>query len=111
MTTSTKTITKPTESRLLYEVMRELGKFGAVYRCNSGAVKLPSGKVFRGMPEGFADIMLIRADGIACFVEVKVKPNKPTDKQAAFIEKMQGLNCRAGIAYSVTDALNICGFG
>jgi hypothetical protein len=97
------------ESRLLYEVMRELGKFGAVYRTNSGNVRLPSGKMFRGMPKGFADCMLILPGGTACFIEAKIKPNKPTPEQIAFIEKMQGLNCKAGIAYSVEDALEICG--
>jgi hypothetical protein len=97
------------ESRLLYEVMQALGKHGAVYRTNSGSVRLPSGKYFRALPEGFADIMFIRQDGGACFVECKVKPNKPTDAQVKFIEKMRGLNCRAGIAYSVEDAVVICG--
>jgi hypothetical protein len=99
------------ESHLLYEVMVELGKHGAVYRTNSGAVRLPNGKYFRALPEGFADIMFIRSDGTACFIECKVKPNKPTDKQTAFIEKMQTLNCPAGIAYSVVDAVRIFGIG
>jgi hypothetical protein len=99
------------ESRLVYEIMRELGKHGAVYRANSGAVRLPSGKYFRALPEGFADVLFIRSDGAACFVEVKVKPNKPTDKQTAFIDKMRGFNCPAGIAYSVEDAAVICGIG
>ena len=97
------------ESRLLYEIMRELGKHGAVYRCNSGSVKLPSGKPFRAMPEGFSDIMFIRPDGGTCFVEVKAGKGKPTDKQIAFIEKMRRMNCRAGVAYSVTEAMEICG--
>ena len=34
-----------TESRLLYEVMQELGKHGAIYRTNSGSVRLASGYV------------------------------------------------------------------
>ena len=97
------------ESRLLFEVMRELGKHGAVYRCNSGSVKLPNGKRFNGMPEGFSDVMLIRNDGRACFVETKIKPNKPTEKQLAFIQKMKKLGCLAGVAYSVDEAMQICG--
>ncbi len=97
------------ESRLVYDVMRELGKHGAVYRCNAGSVRLPSGKTFRGMPKGFSDIMLVLPGGQACFVETKVKPNKPSDEQIAFIEKMRRLGCNAGIAYSVADALQICG--
>jgi hypothetical protein len=89
--------------------MHELGKYGAVYRCNSGSVKLPSGKTFHGMPKGFADIMLILPGGQACFIEAKMKPNKPTPEQTTFIEKMSRMGCRAGIAYSVSQALDICG--
>ena len=100
--------TATNESRLLYEVMQAIGKHGAVYRTNSGSVKMPNGKTFRGLPKGFADCMLIRQGGKVCFVECKVKPNKPTDEQQAFIEKMRGLGCRAGVAYSVDDALDIC---
>ena len=100
-----------TESRLLHEIMTELGKHGAVYRTNSGSIRLPSGKYFRALPEGFADIMFIRPDGLTCFVECKVGRNKPTDKQLAFIEKMRGMNCRAGVAYSTSEAMLICGIG
>ena len=89
--------------------MQTLGKYGAVYRCNSGSVKLPNGKRFDAMPAGFSDVMFIRPDGGACFVECKIPPNKPTDKQIAFIEKMQRFNCRAGVAYSVSEAMEICG--
>jgi hypothetical protein len=96
------------ESRLLYDIMRELGKYGAVYRCNSGSVKLPNGKMFRGMPKGFADVMLIRADGIACFVECKTDKGRPTDEQKLFIKRMQELNARAGVARSVAEAMAIC---
>ena len=96
------------ESRLLYEVMFELGKYGAVYRTNSGSVRLPNGKTFRGMPKGFTDCMLILPGGQVCFVEIKIAPNKLSAEQAAFIEKMRRLGCRAGVAYSVVDALKIC---
>jgi hypothetical protein len=96
------------ESQLVYALMQELGKHGAVYRCNSGTVKLPNGKYFRGMPKGFADVMLIRADGVACFIECKTDKGRLTDEQAQFIARMQGLNARAGVARSVDEALNIC---
>ena len=97
------------ESRLVFEVMRELGKYGCVYRCNSGTIKLPGGKVFRGMPAGFSDIMLIKPDGTCCFIETKIGKNKTTEQQDAFIEKMRRFNCLAGVARSVADALRICG--
>ena len=104
-----KAATYTRESLLVYDIMQFLGWHGAVYRTNAGAVKLANGKYFRAMPEGFSDVMFIRKDGVACFGECKVKPNKPTAKQLEFIEKMQGMHCRAGVAYSVEDALEICG--
>ena len=97
------------ESQLLNDVMREIGKHGAVFRTNSGSVRLANGKSFRGLPKGFADCMLVRPGGTIAFVECKVKPNKPTPEQITFIEKMRSLGCRAGVAYSVDDALKICG--
>ncbi|GHU43908.1 hypothetical protein FACS1894111_10300 [Clostridia bacterium] len=96
------------ESRLVYEVMQELGKYGAVYRCNSGSVKLPNGKRFNGMPKGFADVMLVRTDGVACFVECKADNGKLSEEQERFIERMQTFNAKAGVARSVDDALHIC---
>jgi len=96
------------ESNLVYDVMRELGKHGAVYRCNSGSVKLPNGKRFNGMPKGFADVMLIRTDGIACFVECKTEKGKLSNEQERFIRHMQSLNARAGVARSVDESIKIC---
>jgi hypothetical protein len=52
--------------------------------------------------------MLIRPGGKVYFIETKIKPNKPTEEQTAFIEKMRGLGCGAGVAYSVDEALKIC---
>ena len=100
---------KQSESRLLHEIMTAIGMYGAVFRTNSGQFYSKSGQPVSGLPKGFCDCMLIRPGGIVCFVEVKVKKNKPTTEQIAFIEKMRGLGCRAGVAYSVADALRICG--
>ena len=97
------------ESRLVFEIMQELGKHGAVYRCNSGSVKLPSGKYFHAMPKGFSDILFIRNDGVACFVECKTVSGKLSPQQERFIDKMKGLNCRAGVARTIAEAFSICG--
>jgi hypothetical protein len=97
------------ESRLVYEVMQELGKHGAVYRCNSGSVQLPNGKRFHGMPKGFADIMLVMHGGIACFIECKIGKNATSPEQERFIERMRNLGARVGVARSVAEALQICG--
>jgi hypothetical protein len=64
--------------------MQAIGKFGAVFRTNSGSVRLPNGKSFRGLPKGFSDCMLVRPGGKVYFIETKVKPNKPTEEQTAF---------------------------
>lgn len=96
------------ESRIVYEVMRELGKHGAVFRCNSGSVKLPNGKRFNGMPKGFADVMLVRPDGRVCFVECKADKGRLSDEQERFIQRMRELNALAGVARSVGDAVRIC---
>ena len=96
------------ESQLLHEIMREVGKHGAVYRCNSGSIKLPNGKRFNAMPRGFADIMAVLPGGRVAFIEVKADKGKPSMEQTAFIEKMQGLDAFAGIARSVPEALAIC---
>ena len=96
------------ESQLVNEIMRELGRHGAVYRMNAGQIRLDNGRMFRGLPAGFSDIMLVVDGGRVCFVEAKVKPNKATDAQIKFIKKMKRLGCRAGVAFSVSDALEIC---
>jgi len=72
------------ESSLVYEIMREVGKYGAVFRCNSGSVKLPNGKRFAGMPKGFADVLFIRPDGAACFIECKTDSGKLSPEQVKF---------------------------
>ena len=63
------------------------------------------------MPKGFADVMFIRPDGIACFVECKTDKGKPSDEQERFIARMKKLNAKAGVARSVDDAMQICGLG
>lgn len=97
------------ESCLVYDIIQELDRHEAVFHINAGSIRLPSGKVFHGLPKGFSDILFIRPDGIACFVEAKIHPNKPTPEQTAFIERMQGHGCRAGVAYTEEDAVRICG--
>jgi len=96
------------ESRLIFETMQELGKHGTVFRTNSGSIRLASGKVFRGLPKGFSDILFIRSDGKPCFVECKIHPNKPSPEQLDFLNKMQKMQYLCGVAYNVYDALTIC---
>ena len=79
----------------------------AVFRCNVGSVKTDDGRWFStGLPKGFSDLMAVK-NGRIYFIEVKVKPNKPTPEQVEFIESMRDMGCGAGIAYSLEDAENI----
>jgi hypothetical protein len=97
------------ESRLVYDVMQNLGVYGAVFRTNAGSYYTRDGQRVSGLPKGFPDVLFIRPDGQACFVETKVKPNKATPEQSVFIDKMIALGCRAGVAYTVDEAMEICG--
>jgi len=97
------------ESELVNEVIRALYPFGYPVRCNAGQIKLSTGRWIKLLPKGFADILFIRPDGQACFVETKVGRNTTTAEQDAFLERMRELGCRAGVARSVADAMAICG--
>ena len=44
---------------------------------------------------------------VANFIEVKTPKGKPTEQQLNFIERMQELGAKAGIARSPDDALAI----
>ena len=97
------------ESRLVYEIMQELGRHGAIFRTNAGTHYTKDGKPISGLPKGFTDLLFIGRDGRASFVECKTDKGKPTPEQVKFIEKMREHNCNAGIARSVADAVAICG--
>ena len=97
------------ESMIVNQIMRVLAKHGQVFRTNSGTVKTATGHTFHGLPKGFSDLMFVGPGGVAAFVEVKAPGGKASPEQLRFLGKMQGLGCRAGIAYSVLDACQICG--
>ena len=96
------------ESRLVYECMRELGKHGHVVRCNAGNARLPDGRLFRGMPKGWCDIMLFLPGGKACFIECKVGRNRLSKEQEKLLQRMCGLGFTAGVARSVNEAMALC---
>jgi len=96
------------ESRLLYEIMHEIGKYAAVYRTNAGRFYTKSGQSVSGLPKGFADILAVLPGGKVAFIEVKSGKGTPSPEQIQFINKMQSLGALAGIARSVPEALAIC---
>jgi hypothetical protein len=87
----------------------ELSRLGyTVFRANVGKVKMKDGRWFdTGLPKGFSDLFAVK-DGRVYFIEVKVKPNKPTPEQLNFIDRMMQQGCPSGVAYSVDEAVKIC---
>ena len=98
------------ETDLMNEIRLALSKTGfAVFRANVGKFKLNDGRFLStGLPKGFSDLFAVK-NGRVYFIEVKVKPNKPTGEQLSFIEQMKEKGCGAGVAYSIEDAFKICG--
>lgn len=98
------------ESELVNQIIRAVYDEGnKIFRINTGTVIMSNGRRFStGTPKGFSDLMGVRgADGVAFFIECKVKPNKPTPEQIKFIESVKQVGALAGVAYSVDDALAI----
>ena len=78
------------------------------FRLNVGKVRMADGRYFdTGLQKGVSDLLAIRPDGIACWIETKIKPNKPSVEQCHFILAMIEQGCPAGVAFTVEDALDI----
>lgn len=71
-----------------------------------------------GLPKGFSDLLIISPTIItpdmvgqqfarASFLEIKTKIGRPTKDQVNFIDQMQSLGARAGVARSVEDVIKI----
>ena len=87
-------------------IMAALSQHGVVFRCNAGAAKTEDGRLFRGMPPGFSDLLFVGL-GYVAFIEAKAPGGRLTDKQRSFLRQMRQLGHPAGVARSVADALNI----
>ena len=94
-----------TETDLMNSIRLELSKLGyVVFRANVGKFKMQNGRWFdTGLPKGFSDLFAVK-DGKVNFIEVKVKPNKPSKEQINFIEQMKNKGCNAGVVYTVEQA-------
>lgn len=100
------------ESDLLNQIIRTLYPVCQLYRANAGSFQSSDGKRYiRGMPKGFPDLYGVilsdkSADGspVPVFIECKVKPNKPTAEQTAFIELYRAGGCCAGVCYTTSEA-------
>ena len=99
-----------TEHDLQNEIRLRLSRLGfAVFRANVGKRKTADGRWFdTGLPKGFSDLFAVK-NGRVYFIEVKVKPNRPSAEQINFLSQMVNrYGCKGGVAYSVEDAEAIC---
>lgn len=96
-----------TEQALQNEIRLKLSKYGKIFRINVGGFYSKDGRYIpTTLPRGFSDLIFINKGKIA-FIEVKVKPNKPTAEQINFIKQMKETGCKAGVAYNVDEAVDI----
>ena len=98
------------ETDLMNKIRIDLSTLGfAVFRANVGKVRTPDGRWFdTGLPKGFSDLFAIKG-GKIYFLEVKVKPNKPTKEQLNFLDAMENIyGCRGAVVYSIEDARRCC---
>lgn len=79
-----------------------------VFRANVGKVKLSDGRWFdTGLPKGFSDLFAVKG-GKIYFIECKKPGGNVRPEQVHFLQTMrERYGCKAGIAYSVEDALKI----
>lgn len=94
------------ETDLMNKIRLRLSELGfAVFRTNVGKVRMIDGRFFdTGLPKGFSDLFAVK-NGKIYFLEVKVKPNKPTPVQLEFLKTMHKCyGCSGGVVYSVQDA-------
>ena len=97
------------ESQLLNAVIRALYPYCVLHRVNVGRMRTPDGRWFStGVPVGYPDLSGYRkSDGMAVYIECKVKPNKPTPKQIEFITKAQAAGSLAAVCFSPEEALRL----
>jgi len=86
---------------------------------SDGSILIKNPRPFMsGVPKGFSDLLIITPTIItpemvgqqfarAGFLEIKTATGRPTKDQLNFIEQMQMLGARAGIARSVDDVIKI----
>ena len=103
-----------TEDLLLADVCLTLSAMGVYFFAvpNSAAGKVSMARANRlratGLRAGVADLVVMRKDGIACFLEIKTKKGKLSPAQDNFRILCAARSWRWGIARSVVEAVDLC---
>lgn len=97
------------ESDLMRLAMIELSARGhLVFRANIGQFFTKDGRPVRtGLPVGFPDTFGARPDGQFFAIEFKIKGGRLRPEQRQTLNAMRARGLRAGVAYSVADAVSI----
>lgn len=85
-----------------------LSEYGIPIRMNSGLFYTLHGEKVRCGVPGMSDLLFI-GQGFIAWIEIKTATGAPSGEQLRFIDCMQELGHKAGIARSVDDALKIIG--
>lgn len=101
---------KKSEMQLMNDIRYELSKHNIItFRINVAGLYTKDGRYMPpNVPVGFSDLIAIN-NGKVSFIEVKTGTNKPSKEQLNFLAQMKKYGCAAGVAYSVKEALIICG--
>jgi hypothetical protein len=100
------------ETNLVRQIIDYLNFRGCfVQRTNSGALRFKdsSGRsnFIKLAYAGTADITGCSRDGKFIAIEAKIKPNKPTALQEAYLEEVRKRGGIAVVAYSLDDVMNL----
>jgi hypothetical protein len=100
---------KRSEANLLNDCMIELSAAGClVWRNNTGALPDKNGRILKfGLCKGGSDIIGICPDGKFLAVEVKTETGRASSDQMRFIDAINRLGGRAGIARESKQAVAI----
>jgi hypothetical protein len=83
------------------------GWAGHSRRMPDGSVVIKHAQPFYGVPEGVSDLIGVATDGRFIALEVKQGKGRPTDRQTAYVAMVNAMGGRAGVVWSVDDALAI----
>lgn len=97
------------EIQIQNEIRAALSEHGIVIRQNTGNFTTADGRHVKCGVTGLSDLLFVGNDGRCAFIEVKKPGGRIRPEQTNFINRVRELGHRAGIAYSVDDALEIIG--
>lgn len=101
------------EHRLMNQIQLACGKRGyLVIRMNvfKGVLVDPKGNdryINSGIPEGFPDMMVLKPNGEAVFVETKIHPRKPTEIQVKRQALLRQYGFKADTVYTLEEAMKL----